>query len=171
MKQKEKTILFAGYTASEITNKLAETYDQKLKTIYSAEFIESAACLPVMDDLILSAIPDIVRGETGIFTTERRGLLGALWEMGEFYNSGFSIDMMKIPLRQETVEICEFLELDPYSLPSRGCVLLITTDPVRLKDTLAQAGIQAVIAGALTDSNARVLRIGEKVRYLDKPVR
>lgn len=36
------------------------------------------------------------------------GIFGALWEMAEASGVGLEIDLKKIPLRQETVEVCEF---------------------------------------------------------------
>ncbi len=144
---------------------------ESLKKHYSADFLESATHLPKDDGSILDAVLAFNRGETRAFTTEENGLLAALWEMGEYYDSGFSLDMNEIPLRQETVEVCERLDLDPFSLPSEGCVILVTDHPAGLREHLLKAGIPAAIVGSLCEARARILRNKEKVRYLDKPVR
>lgn len=170
VQQKERTILFAGYTASEASAKLAKENEQQLKELYSADFVESAMHFPFSNEQILSAVSGLCRGDTRTFTTEKQGLLGALWEMSEYYSGGFSIDMFEIPLRQETVEICNFLDLDPFALPSKGCVVIVTDAPLHVREHLKKAGIPAAIAGTLQESRARILRIGEKVRYLDRPV-
>ena len=36
------------------------------------------------------------------------GIFGALWELAEASGVGLEIELKKIPIRQETVEICEF---------------------------------------------------------------
>ena len=36
---------------------------------------------------------------------------------------GFEVDLYRIPVRQETIEVCERYELNPYRLLSSGCVL------------------------------------------------
>lgn len=46
----------------------------------------------------VSAMHDITEG----------GIFGALWEMAEASGVGLEIDLKKIPVRQETIEICEF---------------------------------------------------------------
>ena len=37
------------------------------------------------------------------------GIFGALWEIGEASGTGITADLRKIPIKQETVEICEVL--------------------------------------------------------------
>ena len=56
------------------------------------------------------------------------GVLCALWKMAEASGTGLKADLRKIPIRQETIEICEKFDLDPYRLLSSGSVLLGTTE-------------------------------------------
>ena len=58
----------------------------------------------------VSAMHDVTEG----------GVFGALWEMAEASGVGLEIDLKKIPIRQETIEICEFFNLNPYQLISSG---------------------------------------------------
>jgi hydrogenase expression/formation protein HypE len=39
--------------------------------------------------------------------------------MAEASGVGLEIDLKKIPVRQETIEICEFFGINPYELISR----------------------------------------------------
>ena len=77
--------------------------------------------------------------------------------------------MKKIPLKQETVEICEFLELNPYELLSGGCLLMATDNGQALTDALAREGIPATVIGRTTAGKDRVIYNEEEKRYLDKP--
>lgn len=52
------------------------------------------------------------------------GVFAALWEMAEGAGVGLTIDMKKLPLRQETVEVCEFCNVNPYELRSGGSLII-----------------------------------------------
>lgn len=97
------------------------------------------------------------------------GVFGALWEMGSGSGVGLDIDLKKIPIRQETVEVCETLGLNPYILMSSGSMMIAADDGYGLAEKLKQAGIPASVVGKATEGNDRILRNGEDTRYLDKP--
>lgn len=107
----------------------------------------------------VSAMHDITEG----------GVFGALWEMGSGSGVGLDIDLKEIPIRQETVEVCEVLGLNPYILMSSGSMMIAAKDGYGLVRKLKQAGIEAAVVGKATDGNDRILRNGEDTRYLDKP--
>ncbi len=44
------------------------------------------------------------------------GVLAGLWKMAEASEIGLFADLRKIPVRQETIEICERFNLNPYKL-------------------------------------------------------
>ena len=101
------------------------------------------------------------------------GILNALWEMGEKLESGLDIDMKRIPIRQETVEILEYFDINPYYALSSGS-LLLAIDPARLpeaEEICAASGAALTRIGRLTPPPARILRRGETTRYLDRPQR
>lgn len=97
------------------------------------------------------------------------GIFGALWELAESAGIGLDIDLKKIPIRQETVEICEVFGLNPYELISSGSLLVAAPDGTRLIRALEDAGIPAAIIGKATEGNDRILRNGEEKRYLEPP--
>ncbi len=97
------------------------------------------------------------------------GILAALWEMTESSQVGMEVELKKMAIRQETVEVCEFVHLNPYQLTSAGSVLMMTDDGERLVAGLQEAGIQAEILGKTTADIAKVILGGEEKRFLDKP--
>ena len=99
------------------------------------------------------------------------GILGALWELAECLNTGIDIDMLKIPLRQETVEICEFYDLNPYRISSAGCSVCAAKDGFELVRRLESEGIPASLAGKTTSGKARIVRKREIVQYITPPKR
>ena len=97
------------------------------------------------------------------------GILNALWYMNEELRSGMEIDLRKIPIRQETVEILELFNVNPYYAESEGAWLLVTQDPVSVTENCQQAGIPCAVIGHLTPGPARIIINGDSVRYLDRP--
>ena len=97
------------------------------------------------------------------------GILAALWEMSEASNVGIEVDLKKMAIKQETVEVCEFCHLNPYQLTSAGSVLIFTDRGEELVSKYEQKGIQASVLGKTTADTARVILGGEEKRFLDRP--
>ena len=97
------------------------------------------------------------------------GVLGALWEMTDGAQLGMEAYLREIPIRQQTVEICEFFGLNPYQLLSGGSMLMAAEDGNALVRLLKREGISATLIGSLTDKKERVLINGQERRYLDRP--
>lgn len=97
------------------------------------------------------------------------GILAALWEFSEASNVGVEVDLKKMAIRQETIEVCEFCHLNPYQLTSAGSVLIFTENGEALVEQYEKAGIQAAVIGKTTVDTARVLVGGEEKRFLERP--
>ncbi len=97
------------------------------------------------------------------------GILAALWRLSEETGMGMSLDMKKIAIRQETIEVCEHFRLNPYQLTSGGSFLMLAEHGETAAEKLRQKGIAAVVIGRLTDDNDKVMHNGEDVRYIDRP--
>lgn len=101
--------------------------------------------------------------------TGEGGIFAALWRLAKEADTGIAVDMKKMSVRQETIEVCEYFRLNPYQLASAGSLLMIADDGEVLADALTQEGIQASVIGSLTDNNDKIIRNGEDVRFLDRP--
>lgn len=107
----------------------------------------------------VSAMHDVTEG----------GVFGALWEMASASGVGLMVDLKKIPIRQETVEICEVFPINPYQLISSGAMLIGTDHGSRLVEELQRAGIPGAVIGYATEGNDRVVCNGEERRFLEPP--
>lgn len=94
------------------------------------------------------------------------GIFGALWELSQKTGLGFCVDLKRIPVKQETIEVCEFFGLNPYELLSGGALLMLTEDGDGLVRALAEAGISSAVIGSANFSNDKIVRNGEETRYL-----
>lgn len=110
-------------------------------------------------DLDITAIHQIGSG----------GILAALWNLAEASDIGLVVERAKMSIDQETVEICEYYNVNPYSMTSAGSFLIVTQNGEALVDQLAKEGIRASRLGITTKEKARVITSGEEKRYLDRP--
>ena len=61
------------------------------------------------------------------------GIYGALWEVAQASGVGLEVSIEDIPVRQHTIELCEFFDLNPYQLISSGSMLIVT-DQMCIRD-------------------------------------
>ena len=108
-------------------------------------------------------------GVAGMHDVSRGGIFSALWELAEKGNVGIEVDLKRIPVRQETIEICEVLGVNPYELYGAGSLLIVSDKGNQLLHELEKQQIPAAIIGKITEENGKVILNGEETRYLDRP--
>lgn len=108
-------------------------------------------------------------GCSAMHPVEAGGILAALWDLAEGAGIGLSVDMKKMTVRQETIEICELFHLNPYQLYSTGAVLVVTPKGEELKEKLLLEGIPAEVIGHTTEGNERIIWGAGEKRFLDRP--
>ena len=121
----------------------------------------------------LSVLPEAAiakeAGAAAMHDLSQGGIYNGLWEFAESSRLGLTVDLRKIPLKQETVEICEIFDINPYRLLSTGSLLIACDDGEGMVDALKNAGIEAVVIGRFTDSNDRIIIKDDETTYLDSP--
>ena len=162
-------IVISKWIGLEGTVRLARERREELSTRYPVRMIEEAAAY----DKYLSVIPEAATamksGVCGMHDVSRGGVFGALWELAQRAGVGLEIDLKKIPVKQETIEICEFFGLNPYELLSGGCLIMVTDDGEALIEALTHESIAAVIVGRTTQGNDRIIFNEDEKRYLNRP--
>ena len=148
---------------------LAKTREKELLTRFSPGFIHGAADFAEDYSICREAEIAIKHGACAMQDLSEGGIFGALWEMADGSGVGLDVALKKIPIRQETVEICEFFGVNPYQMLSTGALLIAAVDGDGLVQALEIAGIPAAVIGRTTAGKDRILRNGEEIRYLDKP--
>ncbi len=140
-----------------LSKRFVPTFLNQIRSLETQLFSEKE--LAIAKDFGVSAMHQITGG----------GILAALWEIAESSNVGMEVDLKKMTIRQETVEVCEFCHMNPYQLTSAGSVLIFTDRGQELVERLAEEGAKAVVLGRTTVDTARVILGGEEKRYLDRP--
>lgn len=162
-------ILVTKWIGIEGTSIIAKEQEEKLRERFSVPFIESAKGLDCFLSVLLEAEIAVRCGVCAMHDVTEGGIFGALWEMAEASGVGLEIDVKKIPIRQETVEVCEFFGINPYQLISSGCMLMAAENGMTLQRELEKAGICASIIGKATEGNDRVLLNEDERRFLEPP--
>ena len=99
------------------------------------------------------------------------GFLSALWKMAEASQVGLEMDFSKVPIRQETIEICEIFDINPYKLNSEGAVLIGIPAGEALVQELRRMGMMAAVIGQTNAGNDRMLYYNGNGRYLERPAK
>lgn len=162
-------VVVTKWIGIEGTSIIAKEKEEKLRQRFSAAFVEEAKNF----DRFLSVVPDgmaaVRSGVSSMHDVTEGGIYGALWEVAEASGVGLEIDLRAIPVRQETIEICEVFRLNPYRLISSGCMLMTSPDGRRLVRNLEREGIKATLIGRCVEGNAKKIQNGLDTAYLERP--
>ncbi len=161
-------VVLSKWIGLEGTARIAQCRRGQLLERYPAWLVEEAASFGKYLSVLPEAEIALTHGVCAMHDASEGGIFGALWELAEGAGTGLTIDMRKLPLRQETVEVCECCGVNPYELLSGGCLIMATWDGPGLRQALEEARISAVIVGKVTDSHDRILLNGGETRYLDR---
>ena len=162
-------IVVTKWIAIEGTSILAKEKESELSARYPRAIIEAAKEMEQYLSVVSEAAIAVKSGVNAMHDVTEGGIFGALWEMAEASGVGLEIDLKKIPIRQESVEICEFFGINPYELISSGSMLMASADGNKLVRELAEAGIPAVVVGKATEGNDRILFNQDERRFLEPP--
>ena len=117
-------IIITKWIGLEGTADLAARNQEGLLTRYPAYLVEEAAAFDRYYSILPEAATAVKSGGCTMHDVSEGGVFAALWEMAEGAGVGLTIDMKKLPLRQETVEVCEFCNVNPYELRSGGSLII-----------------------------------------------
>lgn len=129
----------------------------------SSKFIEEISV--VKEGLLASEF-----GAHAMHDVTEGGILGALWEMSKGMNKGLVVDIDKIPIAQETREICKIFHIDPLRLISSGSMIIVAPEGEKLSRELSKIGILATIIGKVVEGNTPIVFQNGEKSVLDQPV-
>lgn len=180
MRKNGLAVLVAGFIALEGTAKLADIFSEQINKKYPPFLARQAKGFADSNEATENSIAAIVKehglklglnpGEDYYMTIIREGgFLTALWNVGKESDMGMDLDLRKVPLKQETIEICELCEVNPYHLLSGGSAIIIAPEGHALMQALQDQGIHAVIIGSTNSGKGRVLHNDGTESYLNRP--
>lgn len=153
----EGSVAIVAAKEKELLERFPKAMIDKIKKLQPYCSVTTEAALAVKSGV--SAMHDVSSG----------GIYGALYELSEAAGVGLKIDLRAIPICQETVEICEYLGLNPYYLKSGGSMLMVCDHGQELARILEKEGIHAAVIGRTTSGNAKAVINEGEVSYLERP--
>ena len=142
------------YQIEETRKKLLEHYPKS----FFAVFGENSPTLP-----------GEIRGAADRESAADGGVFGALWRLLKRNRLGADFSQRRIPILQQTVEVCETFGLDPYRMESDTCTVWLAEDASGLFEAAKKAGVSCKVIGFTTKGPAIRRTDGASVAYLRRP--
>lgn len=162
-------IIMTKWIGLQGTVLIANQKEPELLKRFPPHYIQEAKRFEQYLSVVLEAACALRCGCGAMHDGSGGGIFGALWELAARSGAGIEIDLKKIPVRQETVELCEYFGLNPYQLHAGGALLITAENGAGLARRLEKEGIQAAVIGQVTDNHDRVVVNHEERRFLQLP--
>ena len=145
-----KYIYMTGFAGAFGTYRMALENESLIRSDFSCCFsdhlIESAEKY-LKETETESIFPD--SGE--FFAAGSGGLENLFYNLSVEYGEKIVVDLFSIPIRQETVELCELFGLNPYRMDSTGVYICISNDPKKVPAAFFKNPAVPVIIGRTAD--------------------
>ena len=155
-----------GAIAQQGSRLLLQEKTEELSHTLPAWYLKRAAATHPLSEELVARVQETA---LQVRRVEQEGFFEALWYFGEELRAGMKVQLRAVPVYQETVEICERLEQNPYELACTDCLLAAGAEGAYYKELAEAEGILCACIGFLQPEKARILENGEEIRYLDKP--
>ncbi|PNH20250.1 hypothetical protein B6K86_04455 [Lachnospiraceae bacterium] len=167
---KELDLVISGYAGARGASRIARNYQKELCSRFRPEYVHRI--LRAEEQRLCGHPESRERAEESgaleVFKAERGGILAAVYAAAQQKKCGLRLFLPKVPVRQETIEICEWFRLNPYRLYS-DCLLSLSESGIRLEQRLCEQGIPSACVGFLTESPDKVVIGKKEPEYLNPP--
>lgn len=164
-----ESLVMLGYAGLEATAMLLQDRWEELHSRYAESYLYTAKNLTAKLDLWKELIKLSPKTATYIHDCSTGGVFAALWEIGEVGGCGIEVGIRQIPIRQETIEVCEYFDINPYMALSGGSAIVVTQEPESVIQQMTELGLNAAVIGYTTDTNDRIIKNEDDNRYLTPP--
>ena len=149
---------------------IANQKKDELEKRYPSTFIEGTMefeqDLSIINDVLVAK----ANNATYLHDVNEGGIFRGLWELGEVAGRGLEVDLKSIAVQQETIEICDYVDANPYKLMSCGNLLIVTSNGKAMTQAFLEKGIKATVIGRFTDDNDKVIINDGERRFLESCV-
>lgn len=130
---------------------LAADFERFLKDKLPADVIERAKDFIKNISVINDGLIATRAGVSAMHDITEGGVLGACYEISVASKVGIRIHKEKLPILPETKTICDVFGVDPLGLISSGSMLICTSFPDEVINSLKDAGIRATVIGDIIE--------------------
>lgn len=160
--------------AIEATSIMAREMKSVLKSDFGGEFLERCKGFlynPGIGVLREAEITVQAAQVHAMHDPTEGGLAMGLYEIGEAADVGMIIDRESITIFPESIQLCQYFQLDPLGVIASGALLLCVApeDSTQLIDALRQENIHASVIGTIREKDFGVkMRENDKLRDLPR---
>lgn len=185
----EGSLIVTGHVASETLRQIYEQKKEEIRKRFPSFFIENMLNRLQKDaktvgqlkterfrngqhDLTSAVTGWNLKEQYGVLATRQiggEGFFAALWHLLEEVDAGCEVRLDQIPIFQETIEICDLFDINPFEAPSGENLIIACRRGAELSWFLNTQGIANELIGVLLPPPARRIEEGDHTRYLDKP--
>ena len=165
----EEDIVLVGAVALEGMARILDEKEEELSAHFNkvftrqcsekAELLKDASYVKALKDIDITSVMQLTGG----------GIMAALWNITEGSGCGLEADMEKMTIFQESVEVLEYYNLNPYEMTSQGSFLIITKNGDEAVRAVEEAGFTASKIGVTVNGNQKMIAGRDEQRYLDRP--
>lgn len=161
-------VIVTGHIALEAACILACKKEDELLTRLHPDIVNAAKHFDAAYEVSVqeSVIADLPK--SCIFYM-KKGFLQTLWEAARSTGMGMEIDLNAVPIRQESVEICEFFFVNPYETRSGGSFLIVTPYERAVRAAFSKQGIDSRVVGVMTEKKEMLLSHNGVCSNLNRP--
>lgn len=152
----EGTVILAKEYENKLSDKIERTLLQKAKSMRG--FLSVMKESRIARELGATAMHDVTEG----------GVLGAVWEIADCSGTGITVELDKIPVKEETKAICEAGHISPYELISSGSMMITAFEGQKIVEALQKEGIESAIIGKITQKDKYIIQQGI-IKQLNPP--
>ena len=166
-KSGDKIIMY-GSAGEYGANVICSKNKEKLKERFSEYYLKCFDFPMEKTDISQVLLAAVALGDIMLHDISFGGVYRALYEMAEYSGCGLDIIHENIPIKQSTIELCEFYNINPYMLLGTGGAL-IAVSPDRVDETrqlLADFGQDVSVIGELTADKA--MRVRSELYNMDR---
>lgn len=163
----EEDIVMTKWIALEGTSLIANDSFDALCARYPRDIVEEAAGFSCYLPVLSEAACAVKSGASSLWLPREGGIFGGLWQLASGKGVGLVVDLKCIPVRQETIELCEYFDINPYELLAGGSLLATTENGGGLVHALRALGIPAAVIGRTVKGNDRIICRDGETRYLE----
>lgn len=162
-------VVMTGSIAIGGTSIISQKYKDKLLERFSGSFVSN--CLKLKEYISVEKESEIAvsNGAIAMHSISDGGAFSAIWELVSSVELGITVNIPDIPVWQETIEVSEVFDINPYLLDGTGSMLIVSSNGKKIVEKMESEGIPAAVIGVITDSKDRIAVNGEEVRYLEPP--
>jgi hydrogenase expression/formation protein HypE len=158
--KEDDDIIVTGFAGLEGTAIIAGDYYNDLKDTIHIDLLDSARSMLKGISVVNAGLVAGKHGASSMHDATEGGVIGAIWEVAEASGKGVYIYENKIPIKNETIEICRVLNINPYKLISSGSMIISCKDGNAMCSKLIENGIEASVVGKITKEGSIINRNG-----------